>query len=65
MELTERSVKSIHQALTEFGYPVTVDWVRDSAAKMIAGEKPVGGPDMMIRSMLVDSGIPCIKENAQ
>ena len=63
-ELSDESVRAIHRALTYFGYPVDMEWVRATTARMIAGEKPVSGPAMMVQTLLRDAGIPCEAGNA-
>lgn len=56
--LTERSLKSIHENLVEFGYGnLTLDEVRTQVKKLFDGEKPGVGPGMMIESMILESGV--------
>lgn len=56
--VSERSARSIHRSLVEFGYTdLTLDQVKDSAGRMLAGEDPVDIIDTFIRKMFVDAGL--------
>ena len=56
--VTERSARSIHRSLVEFGYTdLTLDEVKDSANRMLSGAEPVDVIDMFIRKMFVDAGV--------
>lgn len=57
--LTDASVRSIHKALTEFGYTgLTVEEVRETGNRLLAGGDP--GSDviaMFMAGMLRDAGL--------
>lgn len=58
LTVTERSARSIHHSLVEFGYTdLTLEQVKESANRMLSGAEPVDVIDMFIRRMFVDAGL--------
>lgn len=57
-ELTERSIKSIHDALVEFGYSsLTIEYVREMITDLLAGEKAKSAPGMFIERWLKEANL--------
>ena len=52
--IDERLIEAMHRSLSDFGYPVTLGYVRDTANKLANGEKPPGGPATFIEGWLKD-----------
>lgn len=56
--LSEASVIAMHSALTEFGYQVDRDYVREQANRLVDGqERPRSGPEGFLAIWLKDAGI--------
>lgn len=55
--LKPESYRSIHKALTEFGYPLTLEWVEAKTNELLDGGECVGGPDMFIHGFLEKAGL--------
>lgn len=54
--VTEVVIRAIHANLKEFGYsPLTLDFVRDQVAKVLAGEK-TGIIGQFAHTMLIEGG---------
>ena len=49
-------IREMYQALREFGYPLTEEYVRSVAEGLLQGKPPIGGPAMFIQGWLKKAG---------
>lgn len=52
-KISGKAIETMHKALVEFGYTgIGIERVEGYVDNLIAGEKPVGGPDMFVQGWL-------------
>lgn len=56
-ELTQELVVAITKYLTEFGYPLDQQYVKEEAQRLIDGGEIRGGPSLFIKTFLFKAGL--------
>ena len=55
--VSARTVDLIYKALSDFGYPVTRDYVKSEYVRLKNKDaKPIGGPSLFIARMMEEGG---------
>ena len=54
--ITDSTIRQIHSNLTEFGYSVTYEYVKDEVELLAAGSAPKGIIGMFAQDMLKKNG---------